>query len=191
MVYILYKIGFEAFAKNLAMDLGGSKRLHALSTAASGVFFLFLYFIDLMSGVSTLQDFDKPISLFKNILQSVFYCFAGRYDSILVKHIFSYSNNGLWICFGLLCGRRVLKKVKVKANQNLKMQSLVCTAAFYCLFQKIIMWILDFYQTGTQQSNACWNDCCDGCCACLFYAVDFNRYSKHYDIASLFAYTLR
>ncbi len=52
VVYLAYKIGFEAFAKKLAVDLGGSKRLHALSTAASGILLFVLYLVDLLSGVS-------------------------------------------------------------------------------------------------------------------------------------------
>jgi len=49
---LVYKLFFDALAKSLSVDVGGSKRLHALSTATSGVFLLLINIIDIMTGVS-------------------------------------------------------------------------------------------------------------------------------------------
>ncbi|ODM94321.1 Zinc transporter 5 [Orchesella cincta] len=56
-------MGFEAFAKNLAVDLGGSKRLHALSTLASGLILLLMYFVDLMSGSDMIPFWSNVFTL--------------------------------------------------------------------------------------------------------------------------------
>ncbi|CAG7832258.1 unnamed protein product [Allacma fusca] len=47
---LVLKLGFNAFAKTLAADLGGSKKLHALSTLISGIMLFFLVLIDLIAG---------------------------------------------------------------------------------------------------------------------------------------------
>ncbi|ODM90604.1 Zinc transporter 5, partial [Orchesella cincta] len=60
---LFYKMGFEAFAKNLAVDLGGSKRLHALSTLASGLILLLMYFVDLMSGSDMIPFWSNVFTL--------------------------------------------------------------------------------------------------------------------------------
>ncbi|CAL8121992.1 unnamed protein product [Orchesella dallaii] len=60
---LFYKMGFEAFAKNLAVDLGGSKRLHALSTLTSGVILLMMYFVDLMSGADMIPFWSNVFTL--------------------------------------------------------------------------------------------------------------------------------
>ena len=47
----MVKLAFSAVAKNLAMDVGGSKRLHALSTLVSGFILVVLVIVDLIAGV--------------------------------------------------------------------------------------------------------------------------------------------
>ena len=48
---LVVKLAFSAVAKNLAIDVGGAKRLHALSTIAAGIILLFIVLIDLIAGV--------------------------------------------------------------------------------------------------------------------------------------------
>lgn len=105
MVFLAYKIGFEAFSKKLAVDLGGSKRLHALSTLMSAAIMAVLFLTDLLAGVicfsdKTIYNFCTSIPVVASYL--LFFIIVGRYDSIGLKYCKTVTDCCVWFYYRLL-----------------------------------------------------------------------------------------
>lgn len=51
IVFLIFKLSFDALSRRLAVDVGGVKRLHAISTVTSGTILVILVLVDGFTGV--------------------------------------------------------------------------------------------------------------------------------------------
>lgn len=56
VVFLIFKLSFDALSNRLAAEVGGVKRLQSLSTMASGIILWILVLLDCCTGVSHMKD---------------------------------------------------------------------------------------------------------------------------------------